>query len=112
MIFIEYPKCSTCKNAKKYLDGKRIIYKDRSIVDDTPSYEELKKWVSLSGKDINKFFNTSGIKYMNSDEKLKILSTDGMLIKRPILVSNNFVLIGFKKEEWDKCLENVINVVN
>lgn len=123
MIFIEYPKCSTCKNAKKYLDENRIIYKDRSIVDDTPSYEELKKWVSLSGKDINKFFNTSGIKYrelnlkekiknMNSDEKLKILSTDGMLIKRPILVSNNFVLIGFKKEEWDKCLENVINVVN
>ena len=73
MIFIEYPKCSTCKNAKKYLDGKRIIYKDRSIVDDTPSYEELKKWVSLSGKDINKFFNTSGIKYreLNLKDTLK-----------------------------------------
>ena len=111
MLFIEYPKCSTCQKAKKFLDDNKVEYIDRHIVLDNPNKEELKKWISLSGKDIQKFFNTSGIKYrelnlkktlkeLDFDEKLDILSSDGMLVKRPLLILDNKVLIGFKETEW------------
>ena len=110
-LFIEYPKCSTCKKAKKWLEDNKIEFDDRHIVENTPTVEELKEWIKMSGKDIKKWFNTSGLKYkelnlkdrlplMSDDEKVELLSTDGMLIKRPILVLENKVLIGFKEEEW------------
>ena len=112
MLFLEYPKCSTCKCAKKYLDDNSIEYIDRNIVTNNPTKEELDKWIKLSGKDINKFFNTSGLKYrelklkdklktMNYDEKVSLLSTDGMLVKRPIIVKEDLVLVGFKEIEWN-----------
>lgn len=111
MLFIEYPKCSTCKKAKKYLDDNNIKYIDRNIVLDTPTKEELEKYLKLSNLDINKFFNTSGMKYrelnlkdklkeMTTEEKLKLLESDGMLIKRPLLVTDNIVLLRFKEKEW------------
>ncbi len=110
-IFIEYPKCSTCKKAKKYLEDRNVKFIDRNIVDETPTFEELKTWIELSQKPINNFFNTSGILYrqmelskklidMTDEEKIKLLSSNGMLIKRPLLVLNNNVLIGFKEKEW------------
>ena len=111
MLFIEYPKCSTCKKAKKFLDDHKVDYVDRNIVIDNPTKEELKKWIELSGKEIHKFFNTSGIKYreLNLKETLKeldfdgildILSSDGMLVKRPLLITENKVLIGYKELEY------------
>lgn len=111
MLFIEYPKCSTCKKAKKFLDDHKVDYVDRNIVTDNPTKEELKKWIELSGKEIHKFFNTSGIKYreLNLKETLKeldfdgildILSSDGMLVKRPLLITENKVLIGYKELEY------------
>ncbi len=110
-LFIEYPKCSTCKKAKKWLEDNKIEFEDRHIIENTPTVEELKRWIKMSDKDIKKWFNTSGLKYkelnlkdklplMSDDEKIELLSTDGMLIKRPILVLENKVLIGFKEEEW------------
>lgn len=116
MLFIEYPKCSTCQKAKKFLDSKSYDYTDRHIVLDNPKKEELKKWIKQSGKDIQSFFNTSGIKYrelnlrdtlkeLSFDEELDILSSDGMLVKRPILVlDNNKILVGFKIKEWEENL--------
>lgn len=112
MLFIEYPKCSTCKKAKAFLDKKEISYNDRDIVHNNPNKEELKKWIEISNIDISKFFNTSGIKYrqlnlkevlkeLSFDEKLDILSSDGMLVKRPLLIMSNKVLIGFKIKEWE-----------
>lgn len=112
MIFIQYPKCSTCQKAKKSLDGKKYEYIDRNIVINNPNKEELDKWIKLSGKDIQKFFNTSGIKYrelnlkevlkeLDYEEKLDLLSSDGMLVKRPLLILDNNVLIGFKESEWN-----------
>lgn len=116
-VFIEYPKCSTCKKAKKYLDEKSISYEDRNIVEDTPSYEEMKSIIKKSKEDIKKFFNTSGMLYksmklkdklddMSFDEKLKLLVSDGMLIKRPLIILDDNVIIGFKedklKEIFDK----------
>ncbi len=111
MLFIEYPKCSTCKKAKKYLDDNKCTYVDRNIVIDNPTKEEIKKWIKMSNKDINKFFNTSGLKYrelglkdklklLSDEEKIELLSKDGMLVKRPILVFDNKVLVGFKESEW------------
>ena len=110
-LFIEYPKCSTCKNAKKWLENNNIEFIDRNIVEETPTYEELNKWIKQSGKKIKKWFNTSGLKYkalnlkekldtMTDDEKIRLLASDGMLIKRPILITDKSVLIGFKEEEW------------
>ena len=115
-VFIEYPKCSTCQKAKKFLDDNGVKYIDRNIVTDTPTFEELKEWIEISGISINKFFNTSGMLYrsMNlkeelaecSDEdKIRLLASNGMLIKRPILVKNQTVLVGFKEEEWKNILE-------
>ena len=108
-LFIEYPKCSTCKRAKKFLDDNNISYQDRNIVTDNPSKEELRNWVLKSGLDINKFFSTSSVKYrelglkdkiksMSFDEKLDLLSSDGKLIKRPLIVGN-LIILGFKDYE-------------
>lgn len=110
-IFINYPKCSTCQKAKKFLDEKGIKYIDRHIVTETPTYEELKAIIEASGLPVNKFFNTSGMLYrsMNlkeelknasDDEKIRLLSSNGMLIKRPLRVKEGKVLVGFKEEEW------------
>ena len=104
-IFINYPKCSTCKKAKKVLEEKKIKYVDRNIVTDTPSYEELKEIIEKSGLSVSKFFNTSGLLYrsMNLKEELKnkLLASNGMLIKRPILLTDDKVLVGFKEDEWN-----------
>lgn len=111
MIFICYPKCSTCQNAKKWLDEQEIKYTERHIVDNNPSYEELKEWYNKSGLPLKRFFNTSGILYkemqlkdklptMNEEEQLKLLATNGMLVKRPLVVNGDMVLIGFKEAEW------------
>ena len=111
-LFIEYPKCSTCQKAKKWLDENNIEYVDRNIVTETPTKDELKKWIPKSGLDIRKFFNTSGMKYkelnlreklpqMSEEEKLELLSANGMLIKRPIFVSGKTILLGFKQKEWE-----------
>lgn len=112
MLLIEYPKCSTCVKARKYLDSQKISYEVRDIVNDKLSVKELDGLIKKSKKDINKFFNTSGLKYralhlkdklptMSYEEKLEILSTDGMLVKRPLLVLEDNVLIGFKEKEWE-----------
>lgn len=109
--FIQYPKCSTCQKAKKFLEENEIEFIDKNIVTETPTYEELKEWIESSGLSVNKFFNTSGLLYrsMNlkeelkscsDDEKIKILASNGMLIKRPILVTEKAILLGFKQEEW------------
>ena len=111
MEFIEYHKCSTCIKARKYLDSLNIKYTDRSIVDDTPTYEELSNWIDKFNIDIKKLFNTSGMKYreldlknkldnMSREDKIKLLASDGMLIKRPLLVGNDFIIIGFKEKEY------------
>ena len=111
MIFICYPKCSTCQKAKKWLDEQDIKYTARHIVDNNPSYEELKEWYNKSGLPLKRFFNTSGLLYkemqlkdklptMNEEEQLKLLATNGMLVKRPLVVNGDMVLIGFKEAEW------------
>ena len=116
-LFIEYPKCSTCKKAKKFLDDNNIKYTDRNIVTDNPTKEELKNFLEISGKDIKTLFNTSGNLYkglhlkdklpnMTLDEKLELLSTDGMLVKRPLLVGETIVLIGFKEDIWKEVILN------
>ena len=115
-LFIEYPKCSTCQKAKKWLVENNIKFEDRHILEATPTVEELEKWIKISNKEIKKWFNTSGLKYkelnlkeklptMSDKEKIKLLSSNGMLIKRPILVTKNNVLIGFKQEEWSSALK-------
>lgn len=109
--FIEYPKCSSCRNAKKWLENNKIEFKSRHIVEKCPSYEELKTWISQSKKEIKSFFNTSGLVYkslnlkeklptMSDEEKIKLLSNNGMLIKRPIFVCDKGILVGFKENEW------------
>lgn len=111
MIFICYPKCTTCRKAKKWLDDNSIEYEERSIAEDNPTYEELKRWYAQSGLDLRKFFNTSGKLYremnlkdkladMTEEEQLRLLSSDGMLVKRPIAVKEDTVLVGFKETEW------------
>ncbi len=112
MILIEYPKCSTCKRAKKFLDDNSIKYIERNIKDENPTKDELKDFIFRSGKEINKLFNTSGVSYrennlkekiklMTNEEKIELLSTDGMLVKRPILITNEKVFIGFNEKEWN-----------
>lgn len=111
MKFICYPKCTTCQKAKKWLDDNNVEYELRDIKLDNPSLEELKEWHEKSGLPLKKFFNTSGLLYkslelknklpqMTDDEMLNLLSTDGMLVKRPLLVNENSVLVGFKESEW------------
>ena len=118
MIIIEYPKCSTCKKAIAFLEKHNLVFATRNIKEDTPSKDELQKIISLSNLDIDKFFNTSGLVYrelnlkeklkdMSFEEKLTLLSSNGMLIKRPLLVTDDFVLVGFKEKEWeDRLCEN------
>ena len=112
MLLIEYPKCSTCQKAKKYLLSKKIAFETRNIVEEKLNQKELDRLIQKSGKDINKFFNTSGLKYrelkikdkiqtMSYEEKLEALSSDGMLVKRPLVELENTVLIGFKEKEWE-----------
>lgn len=111
-IFIQYPKCSTCKKAKKWLEENSIEFEERNIVTETPTEEELIQWIQKSGQDIKKWFNTSGLKYkelnlkdklinMTYKEKIELLASDGMLIKRPILITDKEILIGFKEEKWN-----------
>lgn len=115
MLFLEYPKWSTCKKAKKWLDEQGISYEDRHIIEDNPTVEELKDWHERSGLPLKRFFNTSGMKYrelglkdklpeMSEEEQYELLATDGMLVKRPLVVGDDFVLIGFKEALWKETL--------
>lgn len=115
-LFIWYPKCSTCQKAKKWLDEKKIEYDVRHIVEETPTKEELLLWVKKSGRDLKSFFNTSGMKYrelelkdklpqMSQEEKIELLSSDGMLIKRPLFVGEGFVLSGFREKQWEETIK-------
>jgi len=115
MLFIYYPKCSTCIKAKKWLDEKGVKYTARHIVEENPSYDELKEWFAKSGLPLKKFFNTSGMLYkemqlkdklpsMSEEEQLKLLATNGMLVKRPIVVKGKTILVGFKEAEWSENL--------
>lgn len=115
-IFIEYPKCTTCKKAKKWLEENNIKFEDRNIIEETPKKEELKKWIKISGQETKKWFNTSGLKYkelnlkeklpnMSDEEKIKLLASDGMLIKRPLLITDKGIYIGFKEETWKEIQE-------
>ncbi|WP_026834747.1 arsenate reductase family protein [Eubacterium xylanophilum] len=116
MLFIHYPKCSTCQKAKKWLDENKIIYEERHIVESNPTYEELKTWYAQSGLPLKRFFNTSGMLYkemklkdklqtMSEDEQLQLLATNGMLVKRPLVVADNVVITGFKESEWAEHFE-------
>ena len=117
VLFIEYPKCSTCQKAKKWLTENNIDFTDRHIVEATPSAEELREYIKKSGLDIKKFFNTSGLLYksmnlkekldsMTDDEKITLLSQNGMLIKRPLLIGDNFALPGFKEDKYKALLSD------
>ena len=116
MLFICYPKCSTCQKARKWLEEHGVEYTERHIVEENPTYDELKKWYEMSGLALKKFFNTSGMLYkemqlkdklpnMSEEERYALLATDGMLVKRPILVGDDFVLTGFKEKEWSEKLQ-------
>lgn len=111
MLFLEYPRCTTCKRAKSWLENNKIKCDIRHIAEENPTYEELKSWYEASGLPLKKFFNTSGILYkemslkdklpsMTEDEQLKLLSTNGKLVKRPLIINGNTVLVGFKEDEW------------
>ena len=113
MLFLEYPPCTTCKKAKKWLDDNQIVYEARHIKENKPTYEELKDWYRRSGLPLKKFFNTSGLLYksmnlkeklpaMTEEEQLQLLASDGMLVKRPIAVKGDLVLTGFKAADWEK----------
>jgi len=114
-LFVQYPKCSTCQKAKKWLNENNIDYEERHIVEENPNASELKTWISQSGLPIKKFFNTSGNLYkemnlkdklpnMSEEEQIQLLSTNGMLVKRPILVGEDKVLVGFKLEQWSEII--------
>lgn len=116
MIFVQYPKCTTCRKAKQYLDALGLSYEDRNIKEENPTAEELGAWYPKSGKDLKAFFNTSGQIYrgeglkdklpsMTEQEKLALLATNGMLVKRPILVVDDKVVVGFKEAEWEALLK-------
>lgn len=113
MLFVHYPKCSTCKKAKAFLDERGVAYDERHIVEENPTFDELKKWYEMSDYPLKRFFNTSGMRYremglkdklahMSEEEQLELLSTDGMLVKRPILVDGERVRVGFKEKEWEE----------
>lgn len=116
MLFLCYPKCTTCQKAKKWLDQRGIPYTLREIQAQNPSYEELCAWHAQSGLPLKRFFNTSGLKYkelalkdrlpqMTEEKQLHLLSTDGMLVKRPLLIGEGFVLVGFRQAEWEEALD-------
>ena len=113
MQFICYPKCSTCQKARKWLEVNHLEFTERHIVEENPSYEELKEWYAESGLPLKKFFNTSGMLYkemqlkdklptMSEEEQLKLLATNGMLVKRPLVVGEDFILTGFREKEWEE----------
>lgn len=115
MLFVEYPKCTTCKKAKKWLDDNKLTYTDRHIKEENPTIEELKEWHKKSGLPLKRFFNTSGNLYkelglkdklptMTEEEQYELLATDGMLVKRPIIVTEDKVFTGFKEETWKELL--------
>ena len=115
MLFVEYPKCTTCKKAKKWLDDNKLTYTDRHIKEENPTIEELKEWHKKSGLPLKRFFNTSGNLYkelglkdklptMTEEEQYEFLATDGMLVKRPIIVTEDKVFTGFKEETWKELL--------
>lgn len=115
MLFIQYPPCSTCQKAKKWLDDNKITYTDRHIKENNPTYEELKDWYARSGMPLKKFFNTSGLLYksmnlkeklpgMGEEEQLRLLASDGMLVKRPLVITENTILTGFKESQWEQLL--------
>ncbi len=112
-LFVEYPKCSTCQKAKKWLETNHIDFEARHIVENTPTVDELQNWIHKSGLEIKKFFNTSGLVYKNmnlkekldlmtDEEKIKLLASNGMLIKRPLLIGEDFVLVGFREKAWEE----------
>ena len=118
MLFVQYPKCTTCKKAGAWLAGQGISYEDRNIKEDNPTAQELKAWAQKSGLPARKFFNTSGQRYlelglkdkldqMTEDEMFELLATDGMLVKRPLLVMEDGVCIGFKEAEWQKAVKTL-----
>ena len=116
ILFIEYPKCTTCQKAKKWLEENKIKFNDRHIIEQNPTIEELNKWIDLSGVEIKKWFNTTGMKYtelnlkdkldnMSNNEKIELLASDGMLVKRPVVITSNWACAGFKVNEWEKNLK-------
>ena len=118
MIFLCYPKCTTCQKAQKWLDAKGIPYEARHIKEQNPTGAELRQWHQKSGLPLKKFFNTSGLLYkekhlkerlplLSEEEMLALLAEDGMLVKRPMLIGDDFVLVGFKEADWEKALENI-----
>lgn len=120
MIFVCYPKCSTCQKAKKWLNEHNVEYTERHIAEEKPTYDELKEWHEKSRLPLKKFFNTSGLLYkemkmkdklpsMSEEEQLRLLSTNGMLVKRPILVTGDKVLVGFREAEWDDVIRSENN---
>ena len=115
MLFVEYPKCSTCQKAKKWLDSHGVVYVDRHIREENPTLEELKEWHRRSGLPLKRFFNTSGMLYremgmkdrlpsMSEEEQYSLLASDGMIVKRPIVVGEDFILVGFREKEWETVL--------
>lgn len=115
MIFVCYPKCTTCQKTKKWLTENGIAFEERNIKENNPTMEEIKEWHKMSGLPLNKFFNTSGLLYkelklkdklpdMSEDEKYNLLASDGMIVKRPILIGDGFVLVGFKETDWKTVL--------
>lgn len=116
MLLIEYPKCSTCQKAKKWLESHGLMFEDRHIVEQNPTKEELRGWLAQSGYPIKKFFNTSGMKYrelqlseklpgMSLEEQIELLASDGMLVKRPLVITEKKIYIGFKEKEWEEMLQ-------
>ena len=115
MLFLQYPPCSTCQKAQKWLDEHGVAYTARHIKEENPTYDELKAWYEASGLPLKRFFNTSGLAYkalqlkdklpaMSDEEQLRLLATDGMLVKRPILVAGGKILVGFRPAEWEQAL--------
>lgn len=115
MLLICYPRCTTCQKAQKWLEARGAKYDYRNIKDENPTEQELREWYKASGLPLKKFFNTSGLLYkelklkdklpdMSEDEQIALLATDGMLVKRPLLIGNGFVLVGFRETEWEKAL--------
>lgn len=115
MLFLCYPTCSTCAKARRYLQGQGIDFSERDIKIENPGLEELRRWQEQSGLPLKRFFNTSGLQYralnlkeklaeMSEAEQLQLLASDGMLVKRPLLIGEDFVLVGFRQAEWDRCL--------
>ena len=116
LLFLEYPKCSTCKKAKNWLESNGVEFEDRHVVENNPTADELKAWYEKSGFPLKKIFNTSGLKYkelglkdklpdMTEEEQINLLATDGMLVKRPLVIGDDFVLIGFKEAQWAEKLK-------